>query len=131
MKKSKGQVFFDWKFVGWLSLSFIVFIAIMSTIERHSDKEHLSTPTYTETLRDKPDPRYPIGYGKATTMVDGYDVGHVNLWSSPDDSRYKVAELKNGEDVDIMMEDDPIYIKVRTKDGIIGWCREEFISGSR
>jgi hypothetical protein len=61
---------------------------------------------------------YPTG--KITTIADGYDVGHVNLWSSSGSTRKVIGRLNSGEPVSILEDADPYYkIKVQGKVGFL------------
>jgi hypothetical protein len=65
-------------------------------------------------------------YSKITTIADGYDVGRVNLWSSPTSNRRQVAFCINNEKVEVL-EYSGEYVKVKKSNGAEGWCMTGFL----
>jgi len=69
-----------------------------------------------------------IGHGVITTITDGFDTKIVNLWSSTSSNRKRTGAMKNGEEVNILKEDDPYYlIESADDDGRRGYCMKEFV----
>lgn len=66
-------------------------------------------------------------YARVTTIADGYDLKHVNLWSSTDgSSRRVVGSCSNNERVEVINKSYP-YVLVRKSNGVEGYFMEEFL----
>lgn len=65
--------------------------------------------------------------GTINTVVDGFDVEKVNLWSSTGHERKIVTSLYNKTKVKILNETSDYYLVQDEKSGISGYCMKEFI----
>lgn len=69
-----------------------------------------------------------IGSGRITTIIDGYDVRKVNLWSSTSSSRTPQGFMLNGEQVKILKDVDPYYlVKSISGNKREGYCMKGFV----
>jgi hypothetical protein len=57
------------------------------------------------------------------TIVEGYDVGQVNLWPGPTDSSRPVGRCYRGERVQVLGRSGE-YVQVQTSSGARGWCAD-------
>lgn len=108
------------------ALFFVAFIQILNTPSSTSNKK--TTRTEKTTLTPEVVSRH-IRTGTINTIVDGFDVQHVNIWSSCSDGRYKLYHLNNGIKVEIVDENDDYY-RVRPLDEPskeAGWCMKGFV----
>lgn len=108
------------------ALFFVAFILFINTPSSTSNKK--TTRTEKTTLTPEVISRH-IRTGTINTIADGFDVRHVNIWSSCSNGRYKLYHLNNGIKVEIVDEND-IYYKVRplnepSKEA--GWCMKGFV----
>lgn len=63
---------------------------------------------------------------KITSIADGYDVERVNLWSSTSENRVIIDHCVNNEDI-IILEYSLPYVKIKKKNGSVGWVMDGFI----
>lgn len=69
----------------------------------------------------------PTEFRRITTIADGFDVKRVNLFDSTDgSSRKMIGYCINNEEVGVVDRMDG-YVYVQKKDGVRGWCLEEFL----
>ena len=61
-----------------------------------------------------------------TTIIDGNDIGKVNLWDHKTDRDHVIISCTNNQKVTIL-EDDGAYVKCKTESGKVGWCMRGFI----
>ena len=65
-------------------------------------------------------------YGVVTTLADGVRVESVNVWSSTENDRKKVASCYNNETVEILGFSG-YYVNIKKSDGKSGWFMKEWI----
>ena len=108
------------------ALLFAAFILFINTPTSTSNKKPARTQK--TTLPSDVVSRH-IRTGTINTIADGFDVQHVNIWSSCSNGRYKLYHLNNGMKVEIVDENDDYY-KVRPLDEPskeAGWCMKGFV----
>ena len=67
--------------------------------------------------------------GVINSIVDGFDVKNVNLYSSTLSDRHVVCSLKNGDKVYIIEENDLYYLVEKKEDNTYkGYCMKGFVS---
>jgi len=84
----------------------------------------------------KDTPKKERSFGTVNTIVDGFDVERVNLWSTTDDDRKTIGKCINGEFVEILdtfnldstEEGAKYYIKIKTSNGAEGWFLNGFVN---
>lgn len=68
-----------------------------------------------------------IGIGTVTSIVDGYDVQVVNLWSSVNADRTIVERMYSGDAVKVLKFEDPYYYIEYSKSNKRGYCMSGYI----
>lgn len=69
--------------------------------------------------------------GTITSFVDNYDVKIVNLWNTNKDDRYIIDEMKTGDSVIVLGEDEYYYYLKLCRTGNKGFCMKGFIVESK
>lgn len=118
-------------------LILIAAVILMSCAQNKAENENKTQERKTvpavkqppvEVQQPKKEEIIPIGKGKITTIVDGFDVRQVKLWSTTGAGRIAIASLKNGEKIKILKDEDPYYL-IETSTGSIqrGYCMKNFV----
>ncbi len=69
----------------------------------------------------------PIGSGIITSVADGYDVKLVTLWDAAGSDRRAISQLKEGDQVNILEDEDPYYYIESLKTQSKGYCMKGYI----
>lgn len=113
-------------------VSFLVIIVALTTASiiiknKGEAKIYKAVTHYNEsTNNDNTDQYGVIRWGIINTVVDGYDVLKVNLWSQPNSPRQQVFSVTNGQKVKIIDENNDYY-KIEDN-GLSGWCMKGFVN---
>ena len=110
----------------------ILVLIVLSSCSSNQEQKKVSTPAKVnqETPVIEPEQKAPAGKlvsGTITTIVDGENVQHVNIWAHKTERKTIVTKCYHGEKVTILEEESP-YIKLLTESGKQGWCMDGFVN---
>lgn len=109
-----------------VTVATIVSLAVINSRKAESRLDESFERYKSAHTTDDKDDYGSIRFGIVNTVVDGYDVLKVNLWSQPNSPRKQVFSVTNGQKVKIIDENDDYY-KIEYN-GMSGWCMKGFVN---
>jgi len=109
-------------------LLIIILAVIFSCTSNNENTSNQKQIDNISAVEDSKTPKKLNLKGKITTLVDGTDVGRVNLWDTADEFRIMNGFLTNGDEVIILEDNGPYYLveSVEFKNRK-GYCMKDFV----